>query len=58
MVSQTYLGRNVIINDGANKTEGLVTAVEKNEEGIPHVIVNGNSYDPSLISKLVWLIPK
>ena len=52
MVSQTYLGRNVIINDGANKTEGLVTAVEKNEEGILHVIVNGNSYDPSLISKI------
>ena len=52
MVSQTYLGRNVIINDGASKTEGLVTAVEKNEEGNLQVIVNGNSYDPSLISKI------
>ena len=52
MVSQTYLGRNVIINDGTSKTEGLVTAVEKNEDGHLHVIVNGNSYDPSLISKI------
>ena len=52
MVSQTYLCRNVIINDGTSKTEGLVTAVEKNEEGNLHVIVNGNSYDPSLISKI------
>ena len=52
MVSQTYLGRNVIINDGTSKTEGLVTAVEKNEDGNLYVIVNGNSYDPSLISKI------
>jgi len=52
MVSQTYLGRNVIINDGTIKTEGLVTAVEKNEDGNLYVIVNGNSYDPSLISKI------
>ena len=52
MVSQTYLGRNVIIKDGKSNEEGLVTAVEKNEEGNLRIIVNGNSYDPSLITKV------
>ena len=33
-------------------SESVKNAVEKNEEGILHVIVNGNSYDPSLISKI------
>ena len=52
MVSQNYLGKDVVIEDEANTVSGIVTSVEKNADGELKVVVNGNSYDTSLISKV------
>lgn len=52
MVSQNYLGKDVVIEDKANTVSGIVTSVEKNADGELKVVVNGNSYDTSLISKV------
>jgi len=52
MVSQNYLGKDVVIEDEANTVSGVVTSVEKNADGELKVVVNGNSYDTSLISKV------
>jgi hypothetical protein len=52
MVSQNYLGKDVVIEDEANTISGIVTSVEKNADGELKVVVNGNAYDTSLISKV------
>jgi flagellar basal-body rod modification protein FlgD len=52
MVSQNYLGKDVVIEDETNTVSGVVTSVEKNADGELKVVVNGNSYDTSLISKV------
>ena len=52
MVSQNYLGKDVVIEDEAKTVSGIVTSVEKNADGELKVVVNGNSYDTSLISKV------
>ena len=41
-----------MIEDEANTVSGIVTSVEKNADGELKVVVNGNSYDTSLISKV------
>ena len=52
MVSQNYLGKDVVIEDEASTVSGVVTSVEKNAEGELKVVVNGNSYDTSSITKV------
>ena len=42
----------VVIEDEANTISGIVTSVEKNADGELKVVVNGNAYDTSLISKV------
>ena len=52
MVSQNYLGKDVVIEDETSTVSGVVTSVEKNADGELKVVVNGSSYDTSSITKV------
>ena len=52
MVSQAYLGKFVEIDEGSSKISGVVSSVEKSDEGKLSVSIDGKSYDPSKIVKV------
>ena len=52
MVSQSYLGKYVEIDDGISLKSGLVSSVEKSEEGKLSISVDGKSYNPEQITKV------
>ena len=52
MVSQSYLGKYVEIDDGISPKSGIVSSVEKSDEGQLSIIIDGKSYDPSHIKKV------
>ena len=58
MVSQSYLGKYVEIDDGVTFKSGLVSSVEKSEDGKLTVTVDGNRYDPEQITKVSLNNPK
>jgi len=52
MVSQAYLGRKVNIEDEGKSITGIVDAVNKAEDGVVTVQVNGKDYSPENISRV------
>ncbi len=52
MVAQAYLGRAVEIKSGSEELSGIVSAVERSEDGKISVLVNNKAYDPNEIVKV------
>ena len=52
MVTQAYLGRKVNIEDEGKSITGIVDAVNKAEDGVVTVQVNGKDYSPENISRV------
>ncbi len=52
MVAQAYLGRAVEIKSGSEELSGIVSAVERSEDGNISVLVNNKAYDPNEIVKV------
>ena len=52
MVAQAYLGRAVEIKSGSEELSGIVSAVDRSEDGKISVLVNNKAYDPNEIVKV------
>jgi flagellar basal-body rod modification protein FlgD len=52
LLAQSYLGNQVEIFSEGNTFSGIVEAVNRNDDGSSSVVVDGKSYDPSLIKRV------
>jgi flagellar basal-body rod modification protein FlgD len=52
MLAQGYLGREVTISENGSEITGVVESVNSTEDGASEVVVDGNIYSPSSITKV------
>ena len=52
LLAQSYLGNKVEIDSEGEVISGVVEAVDKNEDGTSSVVIDGKSFDSSLIKRV------